>query len=111
MRDGTSLTKRSEFHTTCTKGRRVTSDLLTVYGLARADGGPARLGLAVSGRGLGAVRRNRIRRRVRAAWREAAPDAARDHVVRARPEAADAPFAALVEELRRSLASLDRGNG
>ena len=57
----------------------------------------------------GAVVRNRIKRRLRAATREAADGCAcdlggRDVVVIARIEAVDAPFARLVEELRRTVA-------
>lgn len=61
--------------------------------------GPSRLGLAVSARAVGAVQRNRIKRRVRAAFRGAAP-AGLDVVVRARPLAATADFQELEENLR-----------
>jgi ribonuclease P protein component len=60
---------------------------------------PSRVGLAVA-RGAGtAVARNRIRRRLRAAWRRTGAPTGLDVVIRARPEAIDAPFQELVDVL------------
>lgn len=71
------------------KGRSVSTRYLVLYAFPREDetGGEPRLGLAVS-RQLGAAAdRNRLKRRLRAAWEELAsglPDG-RDYVLIARP--------------------------
>jgi len=86
--------------------------------------GPARFGLTVSRRNGNAVRRNRIRRRLRAALVRATADEERmarndaagglepaafaprkgfDYVIVARPAAIDHPFAGLVEAVRTAL--------
>lgn len=67
-------------------------------------GGPSRLGLAVPARSGGAVQRNRIKRRIRAAFREAAPATGVEVVVRARPEASHVKFQEM-EELLRGLSA------
>lgn len=64
--------------------------------------GPARVGI-VAGRKLGgAVTRNRVKRRIRAAVREAdlAPDT--DYVILPTREASTIPFTDLVEAIRRA---------
>jgi ribonuclease P protein component len=72
----------------------------TIHVIAASEpGASSRLGLAVSARAAGAVERNRIKRRVRAAFAEAAP-AGLDVVVRARSRAATADFQELEDTLR-----------
>jgi ribonuclease P protein component len=78
----------------------------------RADG--RRVGFAVSRQLRGAVKRNRARRRIRAAYREIraqmAPNV--EVVVVARANAATRPFPELVEDMRRLAEALtDRTRG
>ncbi len=68
---------------------------------SRADAdSPGRLGLAVPARVGGAVGRNRIKRRLRAAFRAAGPTGV-DVLVRAEATAQTAPFQELEEMFRR----------
>jgi len=72
--------------------------------------GPARAGFAVSRHVTTAVRRNRVRRRLREAYRltrEAQPDGTAVVII-GKPSALDAAFAALVAELREALGALSR---
>ncbi len=73
--------------------------------------GAVRLGLTVTKKIGDAVVRNRIRRRLRAAAREAFPDAARagtDYVLVARKAAYDRNYAAVLDDMKRALLSLAR---
>jgi ribonuclease P protein component len=83
------------------EGTRISDGLLVVY--MRPNGlRSRRLGIAVPGRVGTAVRRNRVKRRLREAAGAAlrtVPDGT-DVVVVARAPAADAPFAALQESVR-----------
>lgn len=93
------LTKRSQFQAAAGSGRRFRSPALTVQVLDRAEGEPGvRIGVTASRHVGGAVERNRIRRRLRAAAREAyaAETAAVDVVLVARPEAISENYLALV---------------
>ena len=76
-----------------------------------ARNGPdeARLGLTVTKKLGGAVVRNRIRRRLRAAAREVFPGAAApgvDYVLIARPPALERDYRALLDDLERALLRL-----
>lgn len=82
------------------EGTRISDGLLVVY--ARPNGlATRRLGIAVPGRVGTAVWRNRVKRRLREAGRDAlrAMPEGTDVVIVARPQAADAPFAALQESV------------
>lgn len=73
--------------------------------------GGVRLGLTVTKKIGGAVVRNRIRRRLRAAAREIFPQNARsgtDYVLIARKAAYDRNYAALLDDMKRALLSLSR---
>lgn len=73
------------------------------------NGSDARLGLTVTKKLGGAVVRNRIRRRLRAAAREVFPQNARagdDYVLIARQAAYDRNYDALLDEMKRSLLRL-----
>jgi ribonuclease P protein component len=89
------------------KGRRANTGLFSVQALAR-DGGGARIGFTVSKKvDARAVKRNRIRRRLKEAARhEAAALSGEniDFVVVARPDALTAPFDRLRSELHRTMA-------
>jgi len=68
--------------------------------------GPARLGLTARSRS--SVERNRIRRRLRAAWREVEPGPSSDVVVAADRASLEVDFPELVNHLRRALAEAGR---
>lgn len=97
------LKKRREF-LKVQQGRRAHTGLFSVQALPREAGLPARVGFTVSKRVSPlAVKRNRIRRRLKAAMRLMAPPAATDYVVVARIEALTAPFSRLTSDLDRAL--------
>ncbi len=76
---------------------------LVIYVAGREDSTlPARLGLAVKGRSLGAVGRNRVKRRIRAAFARCEASGV-DVVVRADGRAEGVAFQKLVEALRLSI--------
>ncbi len=82
-------------------GVRVRRGGVTLVRMQRG-GGPARVGLTVGRRAGGAVIRNRIKRRLRAAAAEAGlPDGA-DYVVMAAASAASVPFDELCGWLREA---------
>ncbi len=100
------ILKAAEFRRVYDHGFRITTPLFTAFCLAIEDparrAGP-RVGFTVP-RALGkAVRRNRIRRRVREAVRLALSEIDRkwDIVINPRRAAFDAPFAALQAEVRK----------
>lgn len=114
------LTKRAEFQAAAGDGRRFRSSALTIQVLDRqpagvpegtgdADGGAEppgiRIGLTASRKAGNAVKRNRIRRRLRAAAREAfvGVTTSADIVAVARPETISAPYTELVQSLRSAL--------
>jgi ribonuclease P protein component len=100
------LRKRQDF-LALRDGRRANAATLTLQARRRPDGadaaaGEARAGFTVTKKTGGAVERNRIRRRLRAAMRLAAALHARpghDYVVIGRRAALDAPFAAILTDL------------
>ncbi|OJY38149.1 MAG: ribonuclease P protein component [Rhizobiales bacterium 65-9] len=107
------LTRRADF-TAARKGRRAHAATLTAQIARRMDGsageGP-RVGLTVTKKIGGAVARNRIKRRLRAAVRAAsadAADAACDHVLIAKREALTAPFKTLARDVAAALVSRPR---
>jgi len=80
--------------------QRAASATMAVSALRGSDPGEPRVAV-VAGRAVGnAVRRNRAKRRLRAAARQVALPAV-DLVVDARPAAVDAPFEQLPADLRR----------
>ena len=100
------LTKRSEFQAAAGNGRRFRSSVLAIQVLDRPDDGAGiRIGLTASRKTGNAVKRNRIRRRLRAAAREAYAACAtdRDIVAVARPETISAGYGELVRSFRDAL--------
>jgi ribonuclease P protein component len=96
------LRSSTAIHAALRRGTVTHRPTLVVHALARPDG-PPRVAV-VAGRKLGsAVRRNRAKRRLRAALRSLALPEAIDLVVVARPPALRAPFARIVEDLRAAL--------
>jgi ribonuclease P protein component len=99
------LKKRPDF-LNVRNGRKLRGPLFLIETKARENGGGARYGLTVSKKCGNAVKRNRIRRRLKEAIRlHAGIDmaAATDYVIIARPELADIPFQRLVSELKQRL--------
>src|SRR5262249_55217322 len=112
----TTLKKRSEF-LRVRKGARCAAAAFVLEAKAREKSAPGpsaegpRFGFTVTRRLGKAVERNRMRRRLKAAVRDAAPDHARgdfDYVLIARRQALTSQFAALVGELARAFVRVDR---
>ena len=94
------------------RGRRSNAPAFLMQSLPN-DAGVVRVGYTVTKKIGNAVRRNRIKRRLRAAAREVIPHHAapgHDYVLIARPGAAERPYAALLDDLRRALKHA-RGEG
>ncbi len=103
------LLKRADF-LAAQRGRRFSTPLMTVQGLARPTLAetPARLGLTVTRKVGTATERNRIKRRLRAALRLCAESAQKgvDYVVVARRDLLAAPFASIVTDLENAMSRL-----
>ena len=111
------LTRRAEFQRV-SKGLRSQSACFTLQGASRngatgdgatGDGAP-RIGITVTRKVGGAVERNRIRRRLRAALAVAAPrdtGSAHDYVIVARRDALAADFSGLRADLARAFDALE----
>jgi ribonuclease P protein component len=89
------LSRSRDFDTVYRKGRSVSTRYLVLYSFPREEDDEleeARLGLAVSRKCGGAVVRNRLKRRLRAAFDELAapPDPGTDYVLVVRPGLAEA---------------------
>lgn len=89
---------------------------MTLQARLRPDGeadSPPRLGFTVTRKTGGAVERNRIRRRLRAAVKLAAADmrAGHDYVIIARRGLLDAPFDRIVAELGGVIRRVHKTNG
>jgi ribonuclease P protein component len=99
-----SLRGRKEFGRVYALGRRVRGRVVTVYAcpsqVARSE---IRLGLVVAGRGTSAVARNRIRRRLRAAFAATSAPGGFDYVVRASPRVETVNYQLLVDAVRRGV--------
>jgi ribonuclease P protein component len=78
-------------------------DFVAVAAANPRGGGPARLGLVVRCTG-GAVARNRVKRRLRAAFRQVDPTAGYDIVLRADDRVLDVRYSTLVDELASAVA-------
>lgn len=109
------LTKRAEF-LFVRQGARAGRGLVMVEARRRGENGPIGLGFTASKKVGGAVQRNRARRRLREAARQLLPElglAGVDYVLVARQQTPDAPWAALLDDVRNALirlrADLDPG--
>jgi ribonuclease P protein component len=103
-RKSTTLTASPEFERVYRNGSVYRGRLFSVHALPNATGEP-RLGLSVSKKVGTAVKRNKVRRRLKEAFRFSAqrlPDNL-DVVISARPAAAEASFEELNEEFLRSV--------
>lgn len=102
------LTKRSEF-LFVRHGARAAARTVLVEASRRAEDGPVRLGLTASKKVGGAVERNRARRRLREAGRQLLPELGLpgvDYVMVARQDTPDAPWSALLDDVRSALIRL-----
>ncbi len=94
MRRRQRLSRSRDFDSVYRKGRSVSTRYLVLYAFPRDEGGgpESRLGLAVSRKVGGSVARNRLKRRLRAAFDALAATvpAGHDYVLVARPGLAEA---------------------
>jgi ribonuclease P protein component len=107
----TTLRKRADFLALRAGRRSPTQAFLLLARPNEAAGKGARIGLTVTKKLGGAVIRNRIRRRLRAAAREVFPRFAEpgcDYALIARPGAYDRKFTALLDDMKRALLRLRR---
>ena len=97
-----------DFRRVLTQGRRVERPGFVAAAAANPHPeAPSRLGLAVRCKG-GAVARNLVKRRLRAAFRQVEPAAGYDFVLRADDRVLDIEYSTLVDELG---SALDRVTG
>jgi ribonuclease P protein component len=100
----TSLTRARDFARVRAHGRRARSDGIAVTAAPAPDAtAPSKLGLAVGRAAGSAVTRNRIKRRVRAAWRGYRPAPGYDVIVRPDARVATMPFQNLEIHLKSAL--------
>ncbi|MDR0325942.1 MAG: ribonuclease P protein component [Oscillospiraceae bacterium] len=102
MRHTVSLTKNHEFRSLYARGKNTAGVYLAMYA-RRNRLGATRLGITVSAKLGNAVTRNRVRRRVKEAYRLREDSFAKgfDIVIVARGRAVGADFTALGEEVTR----------
>jgi ribonuclease P protein component len=103
------LKRRAEFLRVASRGRKAAVHGLVLQALARADGGPARIGFTVTKKVGNAVIRNRTRRRLKEAARlllRDRPVASVDLVVIGRDSTRARPFPELMDDLQRALAKV-----
>jgi len=104
------LLRRQDF-LAAARGRSRAAQGAVVQLRRRADDGPARIGFTVTRKLGGAVRRNRIRRRLKEAVRLAAADHFRagcDYVIVGRAATVDRPFAKLISDIISAVDYLHR---
>ncbi|WP_350348355.1 ribonuclease P protein component [Agromyces sp. G08B096] len=101
------ITSADDYRSVVRRGAKVAGAHTVSYVRSRESGTDARFGFIVSKKVGTAVRRNLVRRRLKAAGHEAVRDGAAgfDLVVRALPSAAEADFASLRDEVRRAARS------
>ncbi len=105
----TTLRKRADFLALRQGQRAPTRSCLLLARPSKAAGTGARIGFTVTKKLGGAVIRNRIRRRLRAAARQVFPqfsEAGFDYALIARQAAYDLNFAALLDDMKRALLRL-----
>jgi ribonuclease P protein component len=104
-----SLRGARDFARVQASGRRGRSDGVTIIAARAEDVGAApKLGLAVGRASGNAVTRNRIRRRLRAAWTESDPGSGIEAMVRAAPAVASMDFQDLVQHMKIALSRATR---
>ena len=104
------LTRADEFQAVFQRGKRVERPSVLI--LWQGARGPRKAGFTVSRQVHGAARRNRVRRRVREAYRvsrQVLPAGGVRLVIVARPRAGTSPFSEIVEDMREGLAMVAKG--
>jgi ribonuclease P protein component len=105
------LKRRADF-LAAASGARASAPAFLMQARDRADSAAPRIGFTVTRKTGSAVERNRIRRRLRAAARDALPGSAQrgfDYVLVARRPALDAPYQTLIADLERTVRRLHGG--
>lgn len=101
------VTSATDYRRLVRSGRRVRGALTLAYGRRTTPGDPLRVGVIVARNVGGAVVRNRVRRRIKAAaWPLTVGTSGLDVVVRALPSAADASWQAIATEVEDAVSSL-----
>ena len=101
------VTSATDYRRLVRSGRRARGALILAYGRRTGTADPLRVGVIVARNVGGAVVRNRVRRRIKAAaWQLTAGTAGLDVVVRALPAAADASWQALAGEVEDAVSTL-----
>jgi ribonuclease P protein component len=102
------LTSGADFQALFRSGKRIDRPLMVVLWRPDESGGVRRAGFTVSRQVRGAVARNRVKRRLREAYRETRGEApaAVAVVVIGRPAASSAPMTTLIGEMRKALATI-----
>ena len=99
------LKQRADFLAAAT-GAKVPATAFVLQVLRRRDGGPVRVGFTVSKKIGTAVKRNRVRRRLREIVRRSGPTGMKpghDYVLIGRRAALGLPFDRMIEEFGRAL--------
>lgn len=107
------LLKHADFQAVYRQGKKRISGNVIAFYLERADGAGPRIGFTVGKVLGGAVERNRIRRRMRAAVRHRLAEFSRslDVVLHPRKSVLDLEFAALEKEIGGLFAALEKASG
>ncbi|TFD14789.1 ribonuclease P protein component [Cryobacterium sp. TMT4-10] len=107
------ITSGDDYKAVVRRGVRVVGPHLVTYLRRNPDGVPVRFGFIVAKNVGDAVRRNRVRRRLKAASFEllTAVRPGTDVVIRALPSATDAEWSTLRAELSEALEKYQRNNG
>lgn len=105
----TSLTRARDFVRVQSDGRRARSDGISVAALAAGDELPSRVGLSVGRSVGGAVVRNRVKRRLRAAWSQSSIPPGYEVVVRPTRAVAEVDFQELVNHLELAVTRATAG--
>jgi ribonuclease P protein component len=105
------LLKHADFQAVYQEGRKQFSGNLALFFRERNDGAGPRVGFAVGKVLGGAVERNRIRRRMRAAVQRRLTDLARpvDVVLHPRKSVLNLDFSRLDQEIRQLFAAVQKG--
>ncbi len=104
------LKRRAEFLKVAATGRKWVTRGLILQERRRNDENPPRIGFTVSKKVGNAVRRNRARRRLRAAVEQVMPTrgkTGRDYVLIGRFDTVDRPFDALVDDLETAFERIE----
>jgi ribonuclease P protein component len=104
------ITKADDYRAVVRRGRRVVAESTVSYVSMNPNGGPPRFGFIVAKTVGNAVVRNTVRRRLKAACHAALgrTNEGTDIVIRALPSAALAPYARVVDDVERAIATRAR---